>query len=169
MKAITEITLIAPIITFTIVLAVLLPPVIIKTTIDREVVFTYKFEKAQHTLLSLLSATESGRSNYEILGSHLLKIDLSKIPISFETFKNKIEKLVGKDYCLAKLKGEPAIITTYAAVAPTPSPIVSEVILGKSCTGMDAKFNTILVLPYNKNSLVEIIRIGLKWSHKLIY
>lgn len=142
MKALAELTIVALIGTFTIVAGILIPPSVIKTTIAKEQVLAYKFETAQHGLLSLLSSTQDGRSVYELFGTKILLGD--SISISTTVFDTTIRLA----YC----------ILVNPQVVGAERDVLKDV---PSCE-VDAIFNTLVVVPYNKKSLVEVIGMGVK-------
>ena len=122
---------------------IVLPPSVIKTTVDRETVLAYKFENAQHGLLSLVSSTQDGKSVYELLGTKILvnSIDVEKA-------KNNLDKSISTNYC---------ILVSPEVVGVNPSDALND----KPCE-VEAVFNTIIVVPYNKDSLVKVIGMGVK-------
>lgn len=146
MKSVAELAIVALIGTFTLIAGIVIPPSVIKTTIDKEIILAYKFEKAQHGLLSLLSSSQNGKPVYELMSTKMLledSIDLTKT-------ENTFAKVINASYCILvnpEIKG----------VKETPEDILS----AKICE-VDAVFNTIIVVPYNKDSLVEVIGIGVK-------
>jgi len=250
MKSIAQFLLVGLIGTSTIIIGVLIPPLIVQTTVDKELLFTYGYEKAEHSLLSLLSLVEDGKSVYEVLGMRALLNNpegLSQLKIKFDqllgencisvtkritpgspqltgynegptqyvtwaqqTYKVAVQNLGDVDAGVFNIKwfvddsqegfgshngiprgttanndndeltrtfsdGGPHIIEYaidvdnhitesneddnkikfYVSTGPQPE------FLSNTCPESTIKFDTILVLPYNKNSLAEIIRIGL--------
>ena len=79
-------------------------------------------------------------------------------PVSYKPTDSKLktdfDKLLGNNYCISIQSNTRAITTI-----PT---VDTGSILKNSCTPTGAQFNTILVLPYNKDSLVKVIGIDLK-------
>ncbi|MBI1978664.1 MAG: hypothetical protein HYS62_01220 [Candidatus Aenigmarchaeota archaeon] len=248
MKSIAQLPLVGLIGTFTIIVGIIVPPAIIKTTVDKELLITYGFEKEQHGLLVLLSV-KNGKSVYEILSIEALLNE----PEGLSDLKNKFDKLI-EGNCISVSKpvkdgfpeltgynegptnyqiGEPQIykiavqnlgdvdsgqfnikwfvdgsqvghgshngvpknetvnndndelihtfndagphliqylidsenkvtesneddnrISFYVAESQQPE------FLNKPCDDSVIEFNTIIALPYNKNSLIELIRIG---------
>lgn len=143
MKSIAEISIVALIGTFTIVAGIVIPPSVIKTTVDRETVLAYKFENAQHGLLSLVSSTQDGKSVYELLGTKILvsSIDVTKA-------KNNLDNTISTDYCI--------LVSPEVVGVKTKDPLSDKI-----CE-IEAAFNTIIVVPYNKDSLVKVIGMGVK-------
>lgn len=141
MKSIAEIAIVGLIGTFTIVAGIIIPPSVIKSTIGKELVLTYDFETAQNGLLTFLSSTQDGKPTYELVGSKIIlrnAVDINKA-------RGVFDKIV-IDNCIL--------------VNPEDK-VTKDVFTGKVCE-VNAQFNTIIVVPYNKNSLVEIIGIGVK-------
>ena len=145
MKAVAEIAIVGLIGTFTIIAGIIIPPAVIKTTIGKELLLTYNFEKAQHGLLSLVSSTQDGKSVYELMGTKMLikDTDISK---SVGTFN----KIIGTSYCIV---ADPEV----KGIEGTPEAISNS----KICE-VSAAFTTIMVVPYNKDSLVKVIGMGVK-------
>lgn len=155
MKALAEIALIGFIGTFTIMLGIIVPPSIIKTTIHEQADFTYNFEKVQHALLSLFSSTIDGQDTYELIGINFL-IERKDSNV----LEEKLDELLDTDYCLSMIK-QTTPTTGYVIAPPiTPGPVVQ--FLGTKCFATDVNFNTIFVQPYNKEALVKIMRIGIE-------
>ena len=146
MKSVAEIAIVALIGTFTLIAGIIIPPAIIKTTVDKETILAYKFEKAQYGLLSLLSSTQDGKSVYELMGEKILLKDSVDITRS----QNNFEKMVGTNYCILINPEVKGVVGT------------QEDILDAKICEVDAIFNTVIVKPYNKDSLVDVIGIGVK-------
>lgn len=146
MKSVAEIAIVALIGTFTLIAGIIIPPSVITTTVDKETILAYKFEKAQHGLLSLLSSTQDGKSVYELMGEKILLEDSVDITKS----QNNFEKLVGTNYCILINPEVKGVVGT------------QENILDAKICEVDTIFNTIIVKPYNKDSLVDVIGIGIK-------
>lgn len=146
MKGVAEIAIVGLIGTFTIVAGIIIPPSIIKTTVGRELVIAYNFEKAQHELLSLVSSTQDGRPVYELIG---LKIIL-KDTVDINKAQNIFTKAIKTSYCIVvnpQIKGVQG---------------TQEEILKSGVCEIEGVFNTVIVLPYNKEALVKVIGIGVK-------
>lgn len=178
MKAIAQIPLIGLIGTFTIIVGIIAPPAIIKTAIDKELLITYGFEKEQHGLLILFYSSQADKSAYELLGEKALfenytcTID-TECPNDYtcdtvikkcsgqstKPLKDRLDNVLGEDkYCITT--EVTAQLPTGEAVAP---PLVppSDQILKRVCASNTIQFNVAIVLPYNKESLTKIIRIGI--------
>ena len=74
-QTIADIPVIGLIATITIVVFGILPPAIIKATLDKETVFTYEYEKTQYTLAALLSSTHNGIPVSQILAENVNNLD----------------------------------------------------------------------------------------------
>ena len=157
MKGVANLILTGLIGTVTIVYSILIPPTIIKSTIDKETIFTYKFENLQSALLSVFSAEKGNEILYESLGLGIINKDEKAL----DNVDKKIKILLDDDYCLATFENSPSPITSYAITVPA-SPLTANKILGKDCANFDVKFNTFFVLPYNHEDLVKIVRIGVR-------
>lgn len=156
MKSVAEIVIVGLIGTFTIVAGTIIPPSVIKLAVVEELVQTYNFEKAQHALLTLFSVNEGDRSVYEIIGtSTLLKKPTNAVKPQFDSLFRENE-----NYCIALIRKN-ILLTGYAVTSPT-TEVSQERILRGACPLSGTQFNTIIVVPYNKKSLVEIIGIGIK-------
>ncbi len=155
MKAVAEIAIVGLIGTFAIIAGILIPPSVIKSTVGKEAILTYRFEKIQHALLTLFSSYENEKSVYETIGTNILL----KKPTN--TLKPQFDGLVGENYCISIIR-EGTQLPTGSVIAPPPREFLSGEILRSTCPADGVQFNTILVLPYNKNSLVEVIGIGVE-------
>lgn len=152
MKAIAELAFIGLIGTTTIMLGIITPPLIIKSTLHQQTDFTLQFEKIEHTLISFLSSGMGGTDVYELLGRMFLRESISQTP----AMKLKLDYLLGTGYCLTV--GEIGGLPTGRLVMP-PGIIES---LGSKCESIDTVFTTAFVLPYNKGELVKLLRIGVE-------
>ena len=186
MRAIAQIPLIGLIGTFTIIAGIVVPPSIIKITIAKESVFTYAYEKGQHALLTLFYSSQGDKSTYAILSEKALfqsfecdptkgvdsnpscpneyKCDKAlKICINIavtKPLKTRLDEVIGKDkYCITTENPKPPQIISGRKEQIT-SPEPSDEILRTICPISSIRFNTAIVLPYNKDSLIKIIRIG---------
>ena len=151
MKGIAELAIMALIGTVTIMASIVLPPAIIRSTIDKETFFTYDFEKSQNALIALFSLEKNGKTFYEQAGTSLV---LNK-PVT-SPLKSDFDKLVGTTYCISEIKSSPLPTGAIIGIPPS-SKIISDV-----CQNFDVEFNTIISVPYNKVSLVKVIGIGSK-------
>ncbi len=154
--------------TLTILAGIVLPPAIIKTTIDKETVFTYLYEKAQQSFLTLLYLDHNGKSSYSILSEDAFFNyqecnSQSDCPTGFtcdatskkctdarqetKAIKQQFEKLDGK-YCIT-IEGPEKIFSKD-----------SENIIKNSCNPKGVNFKTILVLPYNKEAITKLVRVS---------
>ncbi len=169
MKGMAEIPLVGLIGTITIIAGILIPPTVVTTTIDNELVLTYKWEKAQGMLLTLFSLEESGDSAYQRLGEKLLfdsmfecKLEKDcpedfvcsggKCILPTEDLKDKIDKIAGEKYC----------ITAGIVDEGNQADEANNEILKDSCNKRNTNFVTLIVLPYNKENLVKNVAIGVE-------
>ena len=141
MKSVAEIAIVGLIGTFTIVAGILIPPSFIKSTIGKELLLTYNFETAQNGLLTFLSSMQDGKSTYELIGTKIILKNSADI--------NKVRGVFDK-----------IVIDNCILVNPEDK-VAKDAFTGNVCE-VNAQFNTIIVVPYNKNSLVEVIGIGVK-------
>lgn len=88
-QALPEIPLIGLIGTITIIVGILIPTSVIKTTIDKELNSTYEYERMQYALLTLMSSTHEGKPVYELLADNINK------PQNLKFLNNDLEKLIG--------------------------------------------------------------------------
>ena len=146
MKAVAEIAIVGLIGTFTIIAGIIIPPSVIKTTIGKELLLTYSFEKAQHGLLSFLSSTQDGKPVYEMVGTNLVIKDSADISKA----QNNLNKVMGTSYCI--------VLNPEVKEAKGTQDAISN---AQICE-ITASFNTIIVVPYNKDSLVRVIGMGVK-------
>lgn len=147
MKGVAEIPLIGIIGTFTIVLSVLAPPLIIQSAMYRDLDRTYNFQTEQNGLLALTTSTTGKQSTYESIGLNYI----SGTPQD-PSIKNNLDKVLGKNYCLSLIPDGSAESTA----------LISSTNL-KICPPYDTQFNTVFVLPYNKDKpLVQVLGVGAK-------
>jgi hypothetical protein len=134
---ITEILIIGVISTVTIIGGILIPPAIIKVSVDKETAFTYQYERLQYTLLAVLSSTHDGRTVYEIIGN-----SAAGIPEDLEFLKKDLNELGLKCYTIQVKDND--MLTT-----------LSE---NGSC---DKKytFTTVITLPRDPDSRAKLLRI----------
>lgn len=132
--------------TMTIMAGLVIPPAVVKMTADNELAYTYEFEKMQSSLLALLSAEDRGKTVYETIGTDYVLGNPTRGDV-----KTQFEQLVVKDYFVA-------IISEHAAPTSTAPP---GGILTDQPTEARIIFNTVFVLPYNEESLVKILGIGI--------
>lgn len=179
MKAIASIPLIGLIGTITIIVSVLVPPAIVRTAIDKELLLTHGYERGQHALLTLFYSSQGDKSAYEILSQKSffedfvcsadldcpegytcnLAIQKCDGPTT-KPLKDRLDNVLGKDkYCITTEKPQPKL-PVGQPIAP-PSILPSNEVLKRVCASNTIGFNTLIVLPYNKDSLVKLIRIGL--------
>lgn len=142
MKSIAELAIVALMGTVAIMAGIIIPPYVIKTTIDKETLLAYKFEQTQHSLLSFLSSTQDGKSVYELFGTKVIveSTDITKA-------KNNFDKVISTNYCIL--------------IDPKLVGVEKDIVSDKTCQ-VEAVFNTVMVVPYNKDSLVKVIGIGVK-------
>ncbi|MBI2542824.1 MAG: cellulase family glycosylhydrolase [Candidatus Aenigmarchaeota archaeon] len=95
--------------TLTIMISLLISPAIIKTTIDRELTYTYEYDRAQYSLQTLFSAND-GKSSYETITTNYIY----NIPTA-SGIKTSFEKVAGTNNCVS-------IQQTSVAVVPPPPP-----------------------------------------------
>ncbi len=143
MKSVAELAIVALIGTVTIMAGIIIPPAVIKTTVGKEILLAYKFENAQHGLLSLLSSTQDGKQVYELIGMKIIlgdSIDMTKVTSAFD-------KTINSNYCIL--------------VDPKSAGVQKDALTSSVCQA-DAIFNTVIAMPYNKDSLVKVVGIGVK-------
>lgn len=139
-QALPEIPIIGLISTITIAAGILLPPAIIRDTLDNEVMSTYESEKLRLALLTLLSSAHDGRMVYELVAE-------SSEPGSLEFLKAGLDSMIEtKCYSLQTGNDEHTLTT---------------ILESGSCTKR-LSFTTVISLPYNpdSNSRVKLLRIG---------
>ena len=175
MKSVIEPLLVGIVGTVTI-LAVILPPAIVKITVDKETLFTYSYEKVQNILLTLFRLKQDGKEAYQILSEKALFEDFTckttSCPFGYtckaemcngpttEPLKKAIDKVAGSGYCITT--DEPiSTLPTEAKVITGSAPPSNEV-LKRVCAKTDVIFDTVIVLPYNKASLIKLIMIGVQ-------
>jgi len=178
MKGIAQIPLIALIGTVALAVGILMPPAIIKTTIDKELLFTYGYEKAQHILLTLFYLSQDGKNGYEILSERALFENLTcttnadcslgyacntligkcDATTSTKPLKLRLDKAAGEGYCIRTDKIIPKILTGQLEKPFGIQP--SDEVLKRICASNIIQFSTVIVLPYNKESLIKLIRVG---------
>lgn len=175
MKSVIEPLLVGVVGTFTI-LAVIFPPVIIKLTVDKETLFTYSYEKVQNILLTLFRLKQDGKEAYQILSEKAFFEDFtcktpSDCPFGYtcvagvcngpttKPLKDAIDK-VATNYCITTEKPINPLPTGAGFIADSTPP--SNEVLKRVCAKTDVIFDTVIVLPYNKASLIKLIRIGVQ-------
>ncbi len=138
-QSILDIPLMGTIAIIIIPLSIILPPTIIKMTLDKEIVYTFEYEKTQYTLLALLSSTYNGNHLYEIIANNIDN------PENLEFLKDDINKLV-----------ESKCYTIQVGDGNEFAPIVESGSCNKKYT-----FTTIITLPYSPDSKsrVKLLRI----------
>lgn len=144
MKSVAEIAIIGLIGTVSIIVGIVIPPTVMKSTVGKELLLSYNFEKAQHGLLSLLSSTQNNKPVYELISTKILIKNSDYLSTEMQ---NIFAKAIGTSYCIL--------------VDPDEQMIQKDAFTGKVCEA-DAIFNTIIVVPYNKDSLVKVIGFGVK-------
>lgn len=148
MKGLAELPLIGIIGTLTIVIGVVAPPLIIQSSMYKNLDYTYNFENGQNTLLSLMSSATNKVDNYQGIGLNYVNNNPQD-----PSLKNNLDKILGSNYCISirsdGAQDSPALISSATSV--------------KTCSSYSTQFNTVFVLPYNKNKpLVQIIGIGIQ-------
>ena len=173
MKGIAEIPIVGLIGTITIIAGILIPPAIVKTTIDKELAQTVKWEDAQHLLITLFSLNKDG-SVYQILGEKIVYesyscITSSDCPIGYscenklchlstENLNNILSKSTDSAFCI-----NPAdTVNSVDVKTKSTQEIPAGDVLKAKCGEYNTNFATIMVLPYNKNSLFKYITIGVQ-------
>lgn len=181
--------------TFTIVAGTLIPVAIVKTTIDKELLVTYGYEKVQHALLTLFYSSHAGKSVYQILSekafvdslncdinndcptgytcelkSCVIKCDSDlnlNCPVGYQCvnkrcstkpLKDRLDKVAGPDYCIKTEPTSKKLPTGFSELIPDIPP--SSEVLKTACVSNVIPFTSFIVLPYNKDSLIKLIRIG---------
>jgi hypothetical protein len=169
--------------TATLIFGTLIPPAVVKLTIDKELILTYEYEKSQHALLSLLYSHFGGRDTYSVLSEKAFFENLdcnsngnqpdgsnpacpagytcrvnSCAGVTTRVLKEKLDDVIGPAYCITT--ETPKKILTGRVIAPEGE--TSNEVLKRVCASTDGiRFDTIIVLPYNKAELVKLLRIGL--------
>ncbi|MEK6909816.1 MAG: hypothetical protein AABW61_01935 [Candidatus Aenigmatarchaeota archaeon] len=144
MKSVAEIAIIGLIGTVSIIAGIVIPPAVMKSTVGKELLLSYNFEKAQHGLLSLLSSTQNDKPVYELIST---KIIIKNSDYLSSEMQNIFAKAIGANYCILVDSDEQRA--------------QKDAFTGKVCE-VDTTFNTIIVVPYNKDSLVKVIGFGVK-------
>ena len=126
--------------TVAIIAGILIPPTIIETTLDKELAFTYEYEKIQYTLLTLLSSTHDGKLVYEIIANNI------NSPENLEFLEEDLNKII-ESKCYSIEVGDENEFT----------PLIEN----KNCVKKYI-FTTTIVLPYNPdaNLRIKLLRIG---------
>ncbi len=140
-QSIPEIPLLGIIGTIAIIGGILIPPAIIKTTLDKELVLTYEYEKTQLDLLALLSSTQGNIPVYEIIANNI------NTPDNLEFLKEGLNTIIeSKCYSLQ--------------VGDTESDF--KTLLENGVCSKKYKFTTTITLPYNPElkSQIKLLRIG---------
>lgn len=145
MKSVAEIAIIGLIGTFTIVAGIIIPPSVIKSTIGKEILLTYNFEKAQYGLITFLSSTQDDKIVYELVGTKILLKD-----VDISEAQNTFNKVIATNYCIVV---DPEIRGMQGAQGDISNTNICEV---------NAAFNTIMVVPYNNEALVKVIGMGVE-------
>ena len=172
MKALVEIPLVGMIGTITIILSIVIPPTVVKTTIDKELYLTYKLDKAQNSLLTLFSLIHDGKNTYETLGEKAFfgsmgcETDLD-CPAGYyckdhlfcqgpttEPLKVLTDTFAGPDYCISVEEPNQGQVATIDES--------NSEVLKRSCQERDINFKVSIVVPYNKISLIKNVTIGVK-------
>lgn len=139
-QSIPEIPLLGIIGTIAIVAGILIPPTIIKTTLDKELVLTYEYEKTQLDLLALLSSTHEGIPVYEVIANSI------NTPDNLEFLKERLNTIIeSKCYSLQVGNIESDFKT-----------LLENGVCSKKYT-----FTTTIVLPYDPElkSRIKLLRI----------
>lgn len=151
MKAVAELPVIGIIGTFTIVLAVVMPSLVIQSSLYKDIDYTYDFQTQQNSLMALTSSTLDRQNQkqdaYESIGLNYVNNNPQD-----SRLKASLETTVGNDYCVSiRPDGSPE---STVLISPTPR---------NACPPYDTQFNTIFVLPYNKDKpLVQVLQLGAK-------
>lgn len=132
-----EIPIIGLIGTIAIIGGILIPPSIIEMTIDKELAFTYEYEKIQLTLLTLLSSTHEGKPVYEIIANNI------NAPENLEFLKKDLNEII-KSKCYSIQVRDENDFTT--------------LIENGNCN-KKYQFTIVLSLPYNPDSRIKLLRI----------
>lgn len=144
MKSVAEIAIIGIIGTVSIIAGIVIIPAVMKSTVGKELLLSYNFEKAQHGLLSLLSSTQNSKPVYELIST---KIIIKNSDYLSTEMQDIFGKAIGTNYCIL--------------VDPDKQGAQKDAFTGKVCE-VDTIFNTIIVVPYNKDALVKVIGFGVK-------
>ncbi|MBU5537457.1 MAG: hypothetical protein QW818_01445 [Candidatus Aenigmatarchaeota archaeon] len=157
MKSIAELPLVGFVGTLTIMLSLVVPPSVIKTTIDKETAFTYDFQNLQYVLLSILS----NDAFYEDIGKNFT-IRTQSTPL--DNIEAILRNHIYGQYCLAIIR-ESGFHTGYFVFTGrpvTPPSFDTRRILLGDCNSLEVGTNALIVLPYREGNLVEIIKVGKK-------
>lgn len=147
MKSVAEIAIIGLIGTFSIIAGIVIPPTVMKSTVGKELLLSYNFEKAQHGLLSLLSSTQNNKPVYELISTKMLIKNSDYLNTEMQNIFAIFDRAIGTSYCIL--------------IDPDEQRIQKDAFTGKVCEA-DAIFNTIIVVPYNKDALVKVLGFGVK-------
>lgn len=79
--------------TISLMVGLLAPTALIRTTIEKELLLTYRYEQAQHALLTLLSLNTGEKNVYQILSTKALLNEAEGL----SELKTKFDQLVGKN------------------------------------------------------------------------
>ncbi len=133
-----ELLIMGAMVVLTMLIAGLLPTASVKSNLDKETIFEYKYNKVQHTLLTLFSTTHGEKKVSELVAENFT---INK-PSDLDSLKPILDKQIeSKCYQLN----------------------VSNTIL-LSVDGCNPSYwiNSTIVLPYNLNKLVEEIKVGIE-------
>lgn len=144
MKSVAEIAIIGLIGTVSIIAGIVITPTVMKSTVGNELLLSYNFEKAQHGLLSLLSTTQNNKPVYELIST---KIIIKNSDYLSSEMQNIFGNAIGTNYCIL--------------VDPDEQVAQKDAFTGKVCE-VDTIFNTIIVVPYNKDALIKVIGFGVR-------
>lgn len=92
MKAVS-LPFIGLVLTISLMVGLLAPTALIRTTIDKELLLTYRYEQAQYALLTLLSLDTGEKNVYQILSTKALLNEAEGL----SELKTKFDQLVGKN------------------------------------------------------------------------
>lgn len=159
MKGMIDIPLMGAMFTIAISLSIIVPPAIIKTTMDKETVFTYDFEKTQHILLTILS----NKKMYEDIG---MKSLINK-PEKIDSIKTLLDSQLGSNNCLMMIRPRESSVSptsyfVFTGHGEVQAMYETQKILLGNCNALETSSNTLIVTPYNKGNLVETIKVGKK-------
>jgi len=133
-----ELLMMGAIVVLIIFMAGLLPTAAVKYNLDKEAIFEYKYNKVQHTLLTLFSVTHDEKKVSELIAE---KFFIDK-PSSVDFLKPILDKQIeSKCYQLN---------------------VSNKILLSVDDCNPSYWINSTIVLPYNPNKLVEEIKVGIE-------